>query len=318
MKSRSSLVTGGAGFIGSHLSERLTKLGWEVTILDNLTSSSRANLAASMKLLIGDCTNPLDVKKAVEKVEVVFHLAANPEVRLELSDAGTCFRQNIYATHVLLEAIKNSQAHSVVFLSTSTVYGEAKKIPTPEDYSPLEPISIYGASKLASEALISSYCHMYGKKAVILRLANIVGPRSHHGVLHDFAAKLRRNPGELEVLGDGQQTKSYLYIDDCIEGILKAYQVREKPIEVFNLGSEDQIEVTRIAKILIREKRLKEVKLRFTAGADGGRGWKGDVKKMLLDTSKLTSRGWRPRHSSEEAIRLTIKSLSNSAGERES
>ena len=196
-----------------------------------------------------------------------------------------------------------------VFASTSTVYGDAKIIPTPENYSPLEPISIYGASKLASEALIASYCHTYKKRAVILRLANIVGPRSRHGVINDFIVKLRRNPKQLEILGDGRQTKSYLHIDDCINAILKACKTAKDTVEVFNLGSDDQIEVARIAEIVSEEMNLDDVQFRFTGGVDGGRGWVGDVKSMLLDTNKLKSRGWRPRYSSEEAVKLATRSI---------
>ena len=209
-------MTGGAGFIGSNLCEALANLGRDVTILDNLSSGTRDNLreilkSSSVKLILGDCKDPADVKKAIANADIVYHFAANPEVRLELSNPPTCFRENVYATHILLEAIKHSNVDTIVFASTSTVYGNVKIIPTPENYSPLEPISIYGASKLASEALITSYCHTYKKKAIILRLANIVGPRSRHGVINDFITKLRRNPKQLEILGDGHQTKSYLH-----------------------------------------------------------------------------------------------------------
>ncbi len=323
MNPESALITGGAGFIGSSLSERLIRLGWNVTLLDNFSSGSGENLAnvlhqdvsrASTQLVAGDCTNPVDMKKAFQEAEVVFHLAANPEVRLDLNDPETCFRQNLYGTHILLEAMKNSQADTIIFASSSTVYGEAKKIPTPEDYSPLEPISVYGASKLGAEALITSYCHMFKKKGLILRLANIVGRRNRHGVICDFIRKLEADPRELEILGDGRQTKSYLYIDDCVEAILKACEVTQKRIEVFNVGSEDQIEVTRIAEIVIEETGLTNVNIRFIGGVDGGRGWKGDVKNMLLDIGKLKSKGWRPRFSSEEAVRLTVKSMLGSVG----
>jgi len=308
-----ALVTGGAGFIGSHLSEALLKLGHHVRIIDNFSSGSLDNIAHLIKgrkvdLIQGDCTKPKDVRKALTDIDVVFHFAANPEVRLELNDPKTCFQQNVHSTHVVLEEMRKSNIHTIVFASTSTVYGDAKKIPTSEDYAPLEPISIYGASKLASEALISSYAHTYNKKAVILRLANIVGPRSRHGVIIDFIIKLR-NTQELEILGDGTQTKSYLYIDDCIEAILKACEVSDKAVEVFNIGSEDQITVKRIAGIVAEEMGLCGVKFKFTGGVDRGRGWVGDVKNMLLDISKIKSRGWKPRYNSEEAVRLATRSI---------
>jgi len=309
-----ALITGGVGFIGSSLSEALVNLGWDLNILDNLSSGSKDNLVLlngkkSVKLIVGDCTKKVDVKKALTNVDVVFHFAANPEVRLELNDPRTCFKENVFATYVLLEEIRRSRAHTMVFSSTSTVYGDVRKIPTPEDYAPLEPISLYGASKLAGEALITAYSHTYGIKAVILRLANIVGPRSRHGVIYDFVSKLKKNSEELEILGDGSQTKSYLFIDDCIEAILKAYEAKGSRVEVFNIGSEDQIGVKRIAKIVCDEMGLRDVKFTFTGGLDGGRGWKGDVKNMLLDTTKLRSRGWRPRYNSEEAIRLAVRDV---------
>ena len=312
-----ALVTGGAGFIGSHLCDSLAQRNWEITILDNLSSGSIENIQhllkqtpRKVKLVKGDCTNALHVKKALKNVEVVFHFAANPEVRLELSDAQTCFQQNIYATYTLLQQLRNNQeTHTIIFPSTSTVYGEPKTIPTPENYAPLQPISLYGASKLACEALISAYAHNYNFKTIIYRLANIVGPRSKHGVIYDFIQKLKRNPKGLEILGDGTQNKSYLYITDCIQAILTGLEKSKSRVEIFNVGSEDQINVKTIAKLIIEEAKLKNVKLIYTGGVDGGRGWKGDVKNMLLDISKLKSFGWKPEFKSEQAIRKATKHL---------
>lgn len=311
------LVTGGAGFIGSHLCDSLAKDNWEITILDNFSAGSMRNIQQLLNqmprrinLLKGDCTNPVDVKKALRNVETVFHFAANPEVRLELSEPQTCFRQNIYATHVLMQQLRdNPKPHTVVFASTSTVYGEPKTIPTPEDYAPLKPISLYGASKLSCEALISAYAHTYDFKAIIYRLANTVGPRSQHGVIHDFIQKLSRNPKKLEILGDGTQTKSYLYISDCIEAMLQGLEKSTKPVEIYNVGSEDQTNVGDIAQIVIKEMGLKNVKLTCTGGVDGGRGWKGDVKNMLLDITKLKATGWKPKLDSKQAIEETTRHI---------
>jgi len=311
------LVTGGAGFIGSHLCDSLAKQYWEVTILDNFTAGSVGNIQhllkqtpQKVKLLKGDCTNPIHLEKALRNVETVFHFAANPEARLELCDPQTCFQQNIYATYVLLQQLRNNpKLHTIVFASTSTVYGEPETIPTPENYAPLKPISLYGASKLASEALISAYAHTYNYTAVIYRLANTVGPRSQHGVIHDFIQKLNKNPNQLEILGDGTQTKSYLYINDCIEAMLLALEKATEQVEVFNVGSEDQINVRDIAQIVIEEMQLKNVKLTYTGGVDGGRGWKGDVKNMLLDISKLKAKGWKPKYNSAQTIRKTAKQI---------
>jgi len=312
-----ALVTGGAGFIGSHLCDLLAQNNWEITILDNFSAGSMGNIQhllkqmpQKVKLLKGDCTNPIHVKKALKNVEMVFHFVANPEVRLELSNPKTCFEQNIYATYILLQQLANiSKLHTLVFASTSTVYGEPETIPTPENYAPLKPISLYGASKLASEALISAYAHTYNFKAIIYRLANTLGPRSQHGVIHDFIQKLKKNPNELEILGDGTQTKSYLYINDCIKAMLLGLNKTKSQVEIYNVGSEDQIDVKTIAQIVINEMELKNVKLAFTGGVNGGRGWIGDVKNMLLNISKIKSLGWNPDLNSKQAIRKTTKQL---------
>ena len=307
-KSIKVLVTGGAGFIGSHLCEALVNHGAQVVILDNLSSGNKDNcvpLVDSRKaqMIVGDCANPAVVRRASYQADTIFHLSANPEVRLELNDPKICFRENVYATHVLLETVKKDQTvTTIIFASSSTVYGEPNIIPTPEDYAPLEPISIYAGSKLASEALVSSYCHTYRKQAVILRLANVVGRRSRHGIVSDFVAKLRRNPSCLEILGDGQQSKSYLHIDDCVDAMVKASKAGEATVEVFNVGSDDRISSARIAEIVVEEMDLKDVRFEFT-----GTTWAGDVTNMLLDTTKLRSIGWRPRYHSEESIRLATK-----------
>ena len=157
--------------------------------------------------------------------------------------------------------------------------------------------------------MITAYAHTYGFKAVILRLANIIGPRSRHGVIYDFINKLLRNPRVLEILGDGTQTKSYLHVDDCVEAMVLASEQSEPRVEVFNIGSEDWINVKRIAEIVVEELGLQGVKFEFTGGADGGRGWPGDVKEMLLDISKIKKLGWKPRYNSEEAVRLTARAL---------
>ncbi|MFP3985878.1 MAG: NAD-dependent epimerase/dehydratase family protein, partial [Candidatus Bathyarchaeia archaeon] len=171
--------------------------------------------------------------------------------------------------------------------------------------------STYGASKLASEALISAYAYTYNFKAIILRLANIVGPRSRHGVVHDFTQKLQKNPKRLEILGDGTQTKSYLYINDCINAMFIGLEKSTQQVEIYNVGSEDQITVTEIAQIVVEEIGLKNVEFKFTGGVDGGRGWKGDVKNMQLDIAKLKTLGWKPKLNSKQAVTETAKHLTS-------
>jgi UDP-glucose 4-epimerase len=311
------LITGGAGFIGSCLCEKIASLGGRVVIFDNFSSGKYENIndilkkySGNVQVIEGDTTRPSDVERAICDADAVFHFAANPEVRLELNNPENCFRQNVYATHVLLEAIRQSRnIEKIVFASTSTVYGDIDILPTREDCGPLKPISVYGASKLASEALISSYANLYGFSAVLLRFANVVGSKSQHGVMPDFIRKLSRNHKELEILGDGRQCKSYLHIDDCASATLVACEKSAFRVEILNVGSEDWVTVLRIAEIVVEEMGLRDVRFKFTGGVDGGRGWKGDVKKMLLDVSMLKSLGWKPKHNSEQAVRMTVRSF---------
>ena len=313
------LVTGGAGFIGSHLVDNLLKLGHKVRVFDNLSSGSMNNLTQSMntkgfEFKQGDICDPVSIEKALDGCDAVYHLAANPEVRTSKASPQDHFTQNILGTFNLLEAIQKIGGISFLgFTSTSTVYGEASVIPTPETYGPLKPISHYGASKLAGEAMINSFASMHGFRAAIFRLANIIGPRSDHGVIFDFIRKLRANPKELNVLGDGQQLKSYLYIDDCISGMLTCIDRYNEQVDIYNVGSEDQYIVMKIAETVIDEMGLSDVIIKTTGGVDGGGGWKGDVKIMQLDMTYLKKNGWKPKYNSGEAIRLTARHLSSNS-----
>ncbi len=309
------LVTGGAGFIGSYLVDRLMARGDRVVVLDDLSSGRLENIRGwignpNFKFVYGSLLNHKDVKASLDGCGSVFHLAANSEVRFSSEKPESQYRRNIEATYNLLEAIRKAgNIGTLIFTSSSTVYGDALEIPTPENYAPLEPISVYGATKLACEALIMAYAHTYGFKAIIYRLANIIGPRSQRGVIYDFFQKLRRNPEELEILGDGTQRKSYLHVDDCVEAMLLGSEKTERNVEIFNVGSEDQVDVKTIAEIVVEEMNLKKVRFKFTGGVEGGRGWRGDVKNMLLDVSKLKALGWRPKWKSAEAVRIIVKSL---------
>ncbi|MDH5361787.1 MAG: NAD-dependent epimerase/dehydratase family protein [Aigarchaeota archaeon] len=309
------LVTGGAGFVGSHLVDAFMGRGAYVTVLDNLSTGSKENVRqwighSRFSLEAADCLEAEDLRRAMKDRELVFHAAANPEVRAALIDPEIDFQQNVAATKMVLEEMRKSRtARILAFTSTSTVYGEAKQLPTPEDYGPLTPISLYGASKLACEALISGYCHMFGLRSVIYRFANIVGSRSRHGVVWDFIQKLRKNPKELEILGDGRQSKSYLLVDDCVEAFLIGLKKLPEKIETYNVGSSTRVSVIEVAKIVSDEMNLKDVSLTFTGGVEGGRGWKGDVKTMLLDTSKIEKLGWRSKHDSAESVRIAARQL---------
>jgi UDP-glucose 4-epimerase len=309
-----ALVTGGAGFIGSHLVDYLINEGKTVRVIDNLSSGSMDHLDRwsddpRMELLEVDLLDMDALGGAIKGCDEVYHLAANPEVNAKNASPEDHFRQNIEATFNLLEAMRRSgEQKFIAFTSSSTVYGEAETIPTKEDYGPLVPISLYGASKLACEALLTAYASMYGFRAIIYRLANVVGPRSNHGVIYDFVHKLRDSPGELEVLGDGSQSKSYLYVDDCISGIMKGIE-RGNRVDIYNIGSWDRTNVLEIAETVKDEMGLSGAKIRLTGGVDGGRGWKGDVKIMQLDMQELKSVGWTPKYGSAEAVRLTVMSV---------
>ncbi len=309
-----ALVTGGAGFIGSSLCEALIRKGWDVIVFDNMSVGTEKNLQGirgsnRLKMIKGDCTRIDELKPAANDCDVFFHFAANPEVRMELNNPRQCFQENIYATYVALEALVASEAKTIVFASTSAVYGDANTLPTPEDYSPMIPISIYAGSKLASEAMVSAYCHTFEKIGIVLRFANILGPRSTHGVVIDFVNRLQKNPYELQMLGNGKQIKSYTYIDDCVTSILASLESSKGPFDVYNVGSEDQINVIDIAKTTVASMELRNVDFKFAGGLSDGRGWVGDVKNMLLDINRLKAKGWHPQYNSRESVKRTVEDL---------
>lgn len=305
------LVTGGAGFIGSHLVDCLTEKGNRITVFDNLSSGKIGFIENHLEnpdftLIKGDLLDHKAIERACKDIDLVFHVAANPDVRLGASDTKIHFDQNILATYNLLEAMRKNSVKKVAFTSTSTIYGEAHIMPTPENYGPLLPISLYGASKLACEALITSYSHTFDMQAWIFRFANIVGPRSTHGITVDFIRKLQENPIQLEILGDGKQEKSYLHVSECVDAILFAIEKSKEDVNIFNIGSEDTISATGIGRAIVEEMKLSEVKFIYTGGS---RGWKGDVPRMRLDIEKLKDIGWKPAYTSERSVRETARTL---------
>ena len=306
------LVTGGAGFIGSHLVDRLVRDGYKVRVVDNLSSGRVENIkhhveANTIEFIVGDLKNPQVALRAVEGVDVVFHFAANPEVRVSTTNPEIHFNENVVATFNLLEAMRRKGAKELVFASSSSVYGEPNEIPVGED-APIRPVSVYGASKAACENLIHAYSKLYGIKAIILRYANVVGPRLRHGVVWDFIVKLKKNPAELEVLGDGKQVRSYIYIDDAVEATMIAWRKTEEGYEVYNVASEDWIMVDEVADEVIAAMGLEGVKKIYRPVLHGV-GWLGDVKKIALKIDKLRKLGFRPAMNSREAIRTSIKKL---------
>jgi UDP-glucose 4-epimerase len=305
-----SVVTGGAGFIGSHLVDALVGRGERVVVIDSLAAGSRDNLAEHLDggrvtLVQADLLED-GWQQSFAGATRVFHLAADPDVRQSAIAPDSQVRNNIMATYRVLEAMRTSGVGEIAFTSTSTVYGEATVIPTPENYTPLEPVSVYGASKLASEALISSYCQSFGMKAWVYRFANIIGARSGHGVITDFIRKLREDQEVLEILGDGRQSKSYLEVGECVRAMLFAVDHAPAQFNVFNIGSEDWVDVRRIADIVVEEMGLTGVKYRFTGGA---RGWVGDVPRMQLAVDRIRALGWSPEIGSAESVRSAVRAM---------
>ena len=303
-------VTGGAGFIGSNLTERLIAEGHAVTVYDNLSNGSRAFLpkaeGETFRFVEADLLSLDVLTEAIQNHDAVFHLAANSDITESRRQSDLDLRLGTIATYNVLEAMRRTGLRQLIFSSSSVVYGEPSIVPTPEDYGPLFPISLYGASKLSCEALISAFCHNYDFQAWIFRFANICGRHGTHGVLVDFIRKLKHNSGSLQVLGDGKQAKPYLHVDDCVDGILFGWNRSKDQLNYFNLGCEGNTNVTKIARMLLDAMGLENVPLEYTGGA---RGWIGDVPQVRLDCKKLEQAGWRARMSSDEAVKLACEQL---------
>jgi UDP-glucose 4-epimerase len=306
------VVTGGAGCIGSDLCEVLLSCGDDVVALDNLSSGRVDHLTPLLsgpgfRLIEGDLLDPRTLDAALDGAEMVYHLAANPDVKFAEAEPDRDLRQNTLATFQLLEAMRRRGVKRIAFASTSAVYGISPRQPIPEDQAP-RPISLYGATKLACEALLSAHQHLFGVQCWVFRFANVVGPKVRkrgRTVIADFIAKLRRDPGRLEVLGTGGQTKSYLLSQECVAMMLHVVERARAPFNVYNLGPTDAISVRRIAEIVVREMGLDAVEFAYT-GTEGG--WPGDVPSFRLDVSALRRLGWEPRHSSEEAVTTAVRS----------
>lgn len=320
MKIRGSniVVTGCAGFIGSHLTDALLAMGNHVVGVDNLSAGRRefmenAEGFQDFQFVQADLLND-DLKGIFKGADAVMHMAANPDVRSGAKDTLSHYRQNIEVTYRVLEAMKEVGAKDILFPSTSTVYGEPTVIPTPEEYGPLVPISVYGATKLACEALICSYAHSFDMNGVIFRFANVVGTRSTHNVLHDFTNKLRADPKRLEILGsEPGTTKSYVHVEDCVRGMVIGAEYARNRVEMFNLGSNDRMSVKDIANTVVEVMGLRGVRYEWTGGVQGGRGWIGDVKNMLLASDKLRSYGWEPTMNSAQAIKKAVREIVRNA-----
>jgi UDP-glucose 4-epimerase len=302
---RRVLVTGGAGFVGSHVADRLLAQGAEVTILDDFSTGWRQFVPGRARLVEADLLDPSAAARAVEGCDLVFHLAANADIKDNLLEPRRCIDQNVVATQNLLEAMRAAGVREVAFASTGSVYGESTVVPTPEDAPFPVQTSIYGTSKLAAEGLLTAYALGYGFRTWIFRFVSLLGPRYTHGHVIDFWRKLRRDPTRLDVLGDGHQKKSYLHVGDCVSGMLLAVARATGPINLFNLGHHDWIEVDRSIAIITRTLGVSP-RIVHTGGE---RGWVGDSPRILLDTTRLRALGWAPTRSIEESIVETLAFL---------
>jgi UDP-glucose 4-epimerase len=309
------VVTGGAGAIGGVLVQSLLARGHDVTVVDNLSSGRLENLGAArthpgFTFLRADLLNPGAIAPAFSGASEVWHLAANPDIRRGTDHPRLDLEQGTLATFNVLQAMRAAEVHRIRFSSSSVVYGFPKTFPTPEEYGPLLPESQYAAAKLAAEGLISAYAHSYGLQACIYRFANIIGPGMSHGAIFDFLQKLRHTPDRLEVLGNGQQAKSYLWTQDCVDGMLTVSDHARAPVELYNLGSLDQISVREIAAKVVAALGGR-ARIEMTGG---DRGWVGDIPKQFLATEKVRALGWRPRYASSEAVDRAIAQLRSELG----
>ena len=312
-----ALVTGGAGFIGSHLIDRLIERGDKVVVIDNLSSGHASFIQAHLDsgdavMVKGDICRPDDVGKAMAlDIDCVFHLAANPDIRLGTRITDTDLKQGTVATYNILEAMRNHGVKNIAFASSSVVYGEDAPLPTPETHGPCMPISLYGASKQAGEGLISSWVGTFGLQAWIFRFANIIGARGTHGVIFDFIHKLKNDPTRLEVLGNGLQEKSYMEVGDCVNGILHVMNQSNESLNLYNLGSHDTVSVRRIAEIVVEVTGCHDAVIEYTGG---DRGWAGDIPRARLGIEKMLQSGFDVTMNSDEAIRHTAMCLLDEIG----
>lgn len=303
------LVTGAAGFIASNLIPRLLARGDEVAGIDNFFLGKRAYVARHPRFAFHEL-DLLELERVVGvfdafKPERVWHLAANSDISYGTKYTDFDLKGGTLVTFNVLEAMRRTGVRELVFSSSGAVYGEPSVMPTPEDYGPIFPISLYAASKVACETLITAFAHNYDLRAWIFRFGNIVGPNPTHGVIHDFVLRLRDEPARLTVLGDGSQAKPYVYVEDCLDGMEFGVANAREHVNCYNLAVDDQTTVREITDWTIEAMGIDRAAIDVQYG-DSPRGWRGDVPYVKLDTRRMTALGWRPKLSSNEAVRRTI------------
>ncbi len=309
------IIVGGAGFIGSHIADSLLEDGaiQGLTIYDNFSSGREEfiqHLADDPRLNVvkADAGDVDALTDAMAGVDVAVHLAANPDIARAATEPAIDFDEGTVLSHNVLEAMRRSGCKRILYASGSGVYGDLGELEAKEDHGPVLPISTYGASKLASEAMISAYCHMFGLSACIFRFGNVVGPRQTHGVGLDFIKKLRQDPGRLSIQGDGNQSKSYIHVSDVVNAILLVNERCQDPLGVFNAATGDYITVREIADLAVECLGLKAGSVEYSFSG-GRRGWQGDVPVVRLDCGRIQKLGWTCQNSSNEAIRLSLAAL---------
>jgi UDP-glucose 4-epimerase len=305
------LVTGGAGFIGSHVTRRLAEdPEATVVVYDNLTSGRLEHLGdvlddGRVRVVTGDLKDLDPLAEAMDGVDHVFHFAANPDIAKAMADPSVDFWEGTFLTNNVLEAMRRAGVRRLTYASGSGVYGDVGERPVHEDL-PLRPISPYGASKLGCEAMISAYCHMFAMRALALRFANVVGPNQTHGVAYDFVRRLREDPAELAILGDGSQSKSYVHVDDVVEALTGLFPEDGPAMRVLNVATEDYLTVLEIADLVVERLGLEDVEYRL---GEGSRGWRGDVPVVRFDSSRARAVGWRNARTSRQAMAASIDAM---------
>jgi UDP-glucose 4-epimerase len=304
-------ITGGAGFIGSHLVDRLFTGTIEVVVYDNLSTGKTDNLKhhcskTGFQFIEGDLLDESRLVQSMKGCNLVFHIAAHSDVREGKFKPRIDLDNGVIATWNVLESMRTNGIQKIVHASSASVYGETQPIPMSEDFGPLLPVSLYGAGKVAAEALISAYCHTFDIQAWMFRFANVVGSRRQNGVITDLVRKLRANPEEFEILGDGSQCKPYIHVSECVDGILFGYEHGQDKVNLYNVGVESATDVTTIAEIIVKEMRLNGARFKYTGG---DRGWKGDAPQLRFNMGKMKKLGWQARLSSDEAVVKAVREI---------
>lgn len=305
-------IVGGAGFIGSHFVDRLlAEDGVKgVTVYDNFSSGRHWHLEhhvdPRLRVVEADVGDLDELVAAMAGSDTVIHLASNPDIARAATEPAVDFDQGTLLTHHVVEAARLSSVTRVLYASGSGVYGDLGEIEADEDYGPLVPVSTYGASKLAGEALIASYCFMFGLSACVFRFGNVVGPRQTHGVGFDFVRRLLEDPTELHILGDGKQSKSYVHVSDIVDAVLLAGERAPRPFAAFNVATGDYITVMEIAELALEILELDDTELHY---AGGDRGWKGDVPVVRINTDRIRALGWANEMSSRQALEASMRSM---------